>query len=75
MFRFICAVATFAAWGFADLFYKKGAARDTRYSSLKTSCIVGFVMGIHAVLYIFHMAANGDGSIQEILSAVPVAAE
>lgn len=37
------------AWGTADLFYKKGADDGERYSHLKTSMMVGLVMGIHAI--------------------------
>ena len=36
------------AWGAADLFYKKGADEADRYSHLKTSVMVGVVMGLHA---------------------------
>ena len=39
-----------AAWGAADLFYKKGADPDDRYSHLRTSAIVGLVMGAHAII-------------------------
>ena len=46
---FICALLTTAAWGVADLFYKKGADGKDRFSHLKTSMIVGFVMGGHAI--------------------------
>ncbi|MCR5323246.1 MAG: DMT family transporter [Lachnospiraceae bacterium] len=46
---FICALLTTAAWGIADLFYKKGADENDRFSHLKTSMIVGFVMGGHAI--------------------------
>ncbi len=70
---FICTVATFAAWGLADLFYKKSAAPEDRYSPLKTSCLVGIVMGGHAIFYIAHMVANGDGTLFEILSQIPIA--
>ena len=45
---FIFALLTMLSWGCADLFYKKGAAEEDRYSHLKTSVMVGFVMGIHA---------------------------
>lgn len=72
-FWFICTLATFAAWGLADLFYKKSAAPEDKYSPLKTSCLVGFVMGLHAVLYIGHMVTNGDGTLVEILSQIPLA--
>lgn len=46
---FICALITTLAWGVADLFYKKGADELDRYSHLKTSMIVGFIMGGHAI--------------------------
>ncbi len=43
------ALITFVAWGTADLFYKKGSVQEERYSHLKTSIVVGLVMGIVAV--------------------------
>ncbi len=43
------ALITFTAWGTADLFYKKGAVENERYSHLKTSIMVGVVMGLVAV--------------------------
>ena len=47
---FLFALCTTVAWGASDLFYKKGADASDRYSHLKTAMIVGFVMGLHAVL-------------------------
>ena len=47
---FIYALLATLAWGCADLFYKKGADEEDRYSHLKTSVIVGLVMGIHAII-------------------------
>lgn len=46
---FIFALVTMLAWGAADLFYKKGADENDKYSHLKTSMMVGVVMGIHAL--------------------------
>lgn len=46
---FIFAVITLLSWGIADLFYKKGANEKDKYSHLKTSMMVGLVMGIHAI--------------------------
>lgn len=46
---FLYALITTLAWGAADLFYKKGADEKDRYSHLKTSMMVGFVMGAHAI--------------------------
>ena len=43
---------SFLCWGVADLFYKIGnKGKKDKYSYLKTGAIVGFVMGIHAVIY------------------------
>ena len=42
-------VATALLWGTAELFYKKGARPDEKYSHLKISVWVGVVMGAHAV--------------------------
>ncbi len=38
------------AWGTADLFYKKGACENDKFSHLETSIMVGFVMGAHAII-------------------------
>jgi len=46
---FVFSLITMLAWGAADLFYKKGADENDRYSHLKTSVMVGVVMGIHAI--------------------------
>ena len=46
---FLFALITFLAWGTADLFYKKGAVEHERYSHLKTSIMVGLVMGAVAI--------------------------
>ncbi len=46
---FFFALMTFLAWGTADLFYKKGAVENERYSHLKTSIMVGLVMGLVAI--------------------------
>ncbi len=46
---FLFALITFLAWGSADLFYKKGNNESERYSHLKTSIMVGVVMGIVAI--------------------------
>ncbi len=46
---FIFALITFFAWGSADLFYKKGNDENEKYSHLKTSIMVGIVMGIVAI--------------------------
>ncbi len=42
-------IATALLWGAAELFYKKGALPNEKYSHLKICVCVGAVMGIHAV--------------------------
>ena len=46
---FVFAVLTTLIWGLAELFYKKGAHPDEKYSHLKICVCVGAVMGIHAL--------------------------
>ncbi len=46
---FVFAFITFLAWGTADLFYKKSAVENERYSHLKTTIVVGIVMGLVAI--------------------------
>ena len=48
---FVHAMLTVLAWGSADLFYKKGNDPKDRYSAVKTTIIVGLVMGLHAIVY------------------------
>ncbi|MBQ8236886.1 MAG: DMT family transporter [Oscillospiraceae bacterium] len=42
-------IATALLWGTAELFYKKGARPDEKYSHLKICVWVGVVMGLHAL--------------------------
>ena len=42
-------IATALLWGTAELFYKKGAQPDEKYSHLKICVWVGVVMGAHAI--------------------------
>ena len=42
-------IGTAILWGAAELFYKKGARPDEKYSHLKICVWVGIVMGLHAV--------------------------
>ena len=42
-------VATAVLWGTAELFYKKGAQPNEKYSHLKICIWVGIVMGAHAI--------------------------
>jgi drug/metabolite transporter (DMT)-like permease len=66
----VLALVTFFAWGFADLFYKKGNNEEDKYSHLKTGLVVGFVMGLHATIYLCFSHANV--SIVDIFKYLPV---
>ncbi len=55
---FIFALITLLSWGTADLFYKKGADEEDKYSHLKTSMMVGLVMGIHAICMLLFTDMN-----------------
>ena len=47
IFSLLC----FLFWGLADLFYKKSNNDKDKYSDLKTTIVVGIVMGIYATGY------------------------
>ena len=51
-------VATAVLWGTAELFYKKGARPDEKYSHLKICVCVGAVMGAHAVFTLLTQDIN-----------------
>ncbi len=55
---FLFALITFLAWGTADLFYKKSSPEDEKYSHLKTTIVVGIVMGIVAVATLIIKGVN-----------------
>lgn len=69
---FVYALLTVIAWGTADLFYKKGADSEERYSHLKTAITVGFVMGIHAIVTL--LTKKTDFSPRNLLIYLPVSA-
>ncbi|MBQ9988573.1 MAG: DMT family transporter [Clostridia bacterium] len=46
---FVFTIATTLLWGLAELFYKKGALPNEKYSHLKICVAVGAVMGLHAI--------------------------
>ena len=48
---FALTLLTTLCWGFADLFYKKGAEKSVSFSHIRTAIAVGLVMGIHGVCY------------------------
>ena len=51
-------IATAVLWGIAELFYKKGARPDEKYSHLKICVWVGIVMGLHAVFTLLTQDIN-----------------
>lgn len=55
-----CTIATTVIWGLAELFYKKGARQDEKYSHLKICVFVGAVMGIHALFTLITQDINYD---------------
>ena len=53
-------VGTALLWGIAELFYKKGARPDEKYSHLKICVWVGIVMGLHAIFTLLTQDINYD---------------
>ena len=51
-------IATAVLWGTAELFYKKGARPDEKFSHLKICVWVGIVMGLHAVFTLLTQDIN-----------------
>ena len=51
-------IATAVLWGAAELFYKKGAKPDEKYSHLKICVWVGIVMGAHAIFTLLTQDIN-----------------
>ena len=52
------AIATAVLWGTAELFYKKGAQPNEKYSHLKICVWVGIVMGAHAIFTLLTQDIN-----------------
>lgn len=57
---FVFTVATTLIWGAAELFYKKGARPNEKYSHLKIGICVGAIMGLHAVFTLLTQDINFD---------------
>jgi len=51
-------IATAVLWGAAELFYKKGAQPNEKYSHLKICVWVGIVMGAHAIFTLLTQDIN-----------------
>ena len=67
----IFSILTFALWGIADLFYKKGnSERNDKYNDIKTGIIVGVVMGIYAIIYM--IVKKVEINLVDILKYLPV---
>ncbi len=67
---FIYALLTTILWGTADLFYKKGANEEDKYSHLKITIFVGLVFGLHAI---FTLLVKGvDYDFKNLLIYLPV---
>ncbi len=69
---FVYALLTMLAWGTADLFYKKGADDGERFTHLKTSIMVGVVMGAHAIFTLIFGDIGYD--FKNLLIYLPVSA-
>ncbi|MGN1061860.1 MAG: hypothetical protein ACI4RO_01915, partial [Candidatus Scatosoma sp.] len=67
---FLFALSTMLLWGAADLFYKKGADEEDKYSHLKTVIAVGAVMGIHAIFTLIF--GDIDYNFFNIIKYLPV---
>lgn len=67
---FAFAIITTLIWGLAELFYKKGADKQEKYSHLKTCIFVGLVMGIHAIFILFTQNIGYD--FKNIIVYLPV---
>lgn len=67
---FICAIITTLVWGLAELFYKKGAKSEEKYSHLKICICVGIVMTIHAIFVL--ITEDLDYNFVNILKYLPV---
>ena len=67
---FIFSILVMILWGAADLFYKKSANPDEKYSHLKTVVAVGIIMGIHGIFTLF--SNNLDYNFKNILIYLPV---
>ena len=67
---FIYAILTALIWGTAELFYKKGAKPDEKYSHLKITICVGLVMGVHAIYTL--IAENLDYNFLNLIKYLPV---
>jgi len=72
MLWFFLIVSTLA-WGIAEIFYKKGNLEKEKYSHLKTTVFVGFIMGIYALVVLFTQGIDLKSFPKNFLYYLPVA--
>ena len=68
IFSLLC----FLLWGISDLFYKKANSDGDRYSDLKTTVVVGIVMGIYATCYMIYKEIDIFKYLMDVLKYLPV---
>ena len=61
-------------WGIAEIFYKKGSLEKEKYSHLKTTVFVGFLMGIYATVILFTQGIDLAAFPKNFLIYLPVSA-
>ena len=61
------------AWGIAEIFYKKGNLEREKYSHLKTTVLVGFFMGIYALVILFTQGVDLKLFPKNFILYLPVA--
>lgn len=61
------------AWGIAEIFYKKGNLEREKYSHLKTTVLVGFFMGVYALIVLFTQGVDLKAFPKNLLYYLPVA--
>ena len=61
------------AWGIAEIFYKKGNLEKEKYAHLKTTVLVGFFMGIYALIVLFTQGIDLKLFPKNFLIYLPVA--
>ena len=61
-------------WGIAEIFYKKGSLEKEKYSHLKTTVFVGFLMGIYATVILFTQGVDLAAFPKNFLIYLPVSA-
>jgi len=67
-------VVSTLAWGIAEIFYKKGNLAKEKYSHLKTTVYVGFLMGIYALIILFTQGIDLKSFPINFVRYLPVAA-